>query len=201
MKPGRQVDISKYSVDRFTLLSELPRGRWPMVAGPFNHPTTPILISELEQLRVLTSYRRFRSTKTSTVFPDLCGIVRQHEVRWTVSRLYPHGAWPNNAPAASELRQQSQSSSSRNFRAGPEAQINDAYIGHHLFDWKRPRSVWFESQKPVYFDFGSETAFLLRLEVYRMYGDRALWCVQYVPKQFVIESNGGTYATPASGIQ
>ncbi len=80
-----------------------------------------------------------------------------------------------------------------------EDQIEGEYVGHHLFDWKRPRSVWFESQKPVYCDFGSDD-FLLQLKVYRTYGDRPLWCVQYVSKQFIIQSNGGVYAIPANAI-
>ena len=78
-------------------------------------------------------------------------------------------------------------------------QINEHYIGHHIFAWKRAHSVWFESQKPVYFDFGSED-FVLQLKVYQTYGDRHLWCVQYVPKQFIIESNGGVYGIPTNAI-
>ena len=61
---------------------------------------------------------------------------------------------------------------------------------HCGFDWKRPRSVWLESTKPVFFDFGDDDV-LLRLMVYNTYGDRVLRCVQYVSKQDVIESNGG----------
>ena len=78
-------------------------------------------------------------------------------------------------------------------------QIEEHYIGHHMFDWKHQRSVWFESKKDVYFDFGSEE-FLLKIMIYRTYGDRALPCVQYVSRQFMVESNGGVYATSASAI-
>jgi len=32
--------------------------------------------------------------------------------------------------------------------------IKTTSVGHFLFEWKRPRYVWFKSTKPVYFDFG-----------------------------------------------
>jgi competence protein CoiA len=73
-----------------------------------------------------------------------------------------------------------------------EGQIKEEYIGHHLFDWNHPRTVWYESKKPVYFDFGS-AEFLFQLQVYQRYGDWPLRCVQKVYKQHIIESNGGVY--------
>ena len=72
--------------------------------------------------------------------------------------------------------------------------IERQYEGHHLFDWERPRTVWFGCKAPVFLDMGSKD-FLLRLLVYRTYGDCPLWCVQYVSKRLVIESNGGVYET------
>lgn len=32
--------------------------------------------------------------------------------------------------------------------------IKSTHVGHFLFDWKRPRYVWFKATKPVYLDFG-----------------------------------------------
>jgi len=78
-------------------------------------------------------------------------------------------------------------------------QINEHYIGHHLFDWRHPRSVWFESRRPVYLDFDLEN-FLLQLKVYQTYSHRQLWCVQYISRRFIIESNGGVYPAPANPI-
>lgn len=77
-------------------------------------------------------------------------------------------------------------------------QIIENYLGHHMFEWKRPRSVWFDTRKPVYMDFGSDR-FLLQLKVYQTYGERSLWCIQYTSKQMIIESCGGEYAVPESG--
>jgi len=74
-------------------------------------------------------------------------------------------------------------------------EIEQHYVGHHLFDWKRPRSVWFDAQKPVYIDFGSDD-FVLQLKIYRTYCENPLWCVQYISKKFIIESNGGVYTSP-----
>jgi competence protein CoiA len=71
-------------------------------------------------------------------------------------------------------------------------QIYEHYVGHHMFDWKRPRSVWFESKRPVFFHFAHENL-LLRLSSYPTYGSRVFRCVQFVAKQEVIESNGGVY--------
>lgn len=52
------------------------------------------------------------------------------------------------------------------------AEIEQHYIGHHLFDWKRPRSVWFGARRSVYIDFGSDSLF--RLAVYKRYDEYAL---------------------------
>jgi hypothetical protein len=71
-------------------------------------------------------------------------------------------------------------------------QIQENYKGHHMFDWVRPRSVWYESAKPVFFDLGFGNV-LLRLMVYKTYVGRILWCIQYVSTKDLIESNGGVY--------
>jgi competence protein CoiA len=33
-------------------------------------------------------------------------------------------------------------------------EIQSCYVGHNLFLWKNPRNIWFQSEKPVFIDFG-----------------------------------------------
>ena len=33
-------------------------------------------------------------------------------------------------------------------------EVDEAYCGHHQYDWIRPRGVWLESTCPVFIDFG-----------------------------------------------
>ncbi len=66
-------------------------------------------------------------------------------------------------------------------------EIQQVYVGHHLFDWVRPRSVWFEADKPVYFDFGNGNLWQLL-----QYDDRGLMCVQRLDKCVLVELLGGT---------
>ncbi len=68
--------------------------------------------------------------------------------------------------------------------------IEQHYVGHHMFDWIRPRSVWFDATKPVFFDFGHDDL-LVRLTVYDTDAAGGFRCVQYVSKASLIESNGG----------
>lgn len=68
-------------------------------------------------------------------------------------------------------------------------EISDDYVGHHLFFWKNPRTVWFQSTKPVFIDFGDED--LWRLMDYDI---RGLKCVRKISKAALIEKNGGHYA-------
>jgi hypothetical protein len=65
-----------------------------------------------------------------------------------------------------------------------ENEIAKNYVGHHFYDWRHPRSVWFESSKPVYFDFGDQYVWQLQ-----KYDSRGLcmvraasrdWCLHYV---------------------
>jgi competence protein CoiA len=53
-----------------------------------------------------------------------------------------------------------------------KAEIEANYRGHHLFDWIRPRSVWYDASAPVYLDFGDTE--LWRLSKY----DDDLRCVR-----------------------
>ena len=56
-------------------------------------------------------------------------------------------------------------------------QVDQDYTGHHLFDWVRPRTVWYESKKPVFLDFSDENLWELKL-----YGNQRLLCVQATNK-------------------
>ena len=59
-----------------------------------------------------------------------------------------------------------------------EDEIANNYIGHHILDWKKPISVWFFSQKPVFFDFGDSALWWLQ-----DYNDSDLLCVRKIEKQ------------------
>jgi hypothetical protein len=60
--------------------------------------------------------------------------------------------------------------------------------GHHLFVWDRPHTVWFDSDVPVFFDFGDKD--LLRL---KRYDDDGLMCVQRISKDVLVRKNGGQF--------
>ncbi|MCB2170992.1 MAG: hypothetical protein KQI78_25315 [Deltaproteobacteria bacterium] len=64
-------------------------------------------------------------------------------------------------------------------------EINKEYRGHHVYDWVRPRTVWYESSKKVYIDFGNE--FLWNLQIY---DDRGLPCVQAISKLRFLKESG-----------
>lgn len=65
--------------------------------------------------------------------------------------------------------------------------IDQSYIGHHFYDWVKPHSVWLDSLKPVYIDFGDD--FLWRLTEY----GGNMKCAQIVSKAALVSSLGGTY--------
>ena len=67
-------------------------------------------------------------------------------------------------------------------------EIEKNYVGHHVFVWKKPRQVWAEATKPVFFDFGG--AELWRLMEYKYLG---LNCVRKISKASLVQKNGGTY--------
>lgn len=58
-----------------------------------------------------------------------------------------------------------------------QAEVEQAYRGHHQYDWVRPRRTWLDAACPVYIDFGDD--YLLRLEIY---DESHLPCVRYVAK-------------------
>lgn len=74
-----------------------------------------------------------------------------------------------------------------------EEQILENYRGHHFFEWKRPRDIWFQASSPVFIDFGGS-------ELYRIcqYTSSNQYCVQRVLKHALIEKNGGTSEIPAN---
>lgn len=67
-------------------------------------------------------------------------------------------------------------------------EIEQHYRGHHLFDWVKPRAVWYESKMRVFLDFGDEIMWNLQ-----KYDDRGLLCVQAISKRRFVEDTGGNY--------
>lgn len=65
-----------------------------------------------------------------------------------------------------------------------KTEIESHYIGHHLFDWVRPRRVWFESKKDVYLDFGEDYCLLLQRYANNPYSP--CWSVQFKLKAHLI---------------
>jgi hypothetical protein len=59
-----------------------------------------------------------------------------------------------------------------------QEEVNRSYVGHHVFDWVRPRSVWFEAKAPVYFDFNADNLWKLAMDY-----QTGLPCVQSVSRQ------------------
>lgn len=57
-------------------------------------------------------------------------------------------------------------------------EVEQAYRGHHQYDWVRPRRTWLDAACPVYIDFGED--FLVKLEIY---DESNLPCIRYVAKQ------------------
>ena len=71
-----------------------------------------------------------------------------------------------------------------------EDDIRKNHVGHHLFDWKRPRDVWYDAAAAVFLDFGGEMLWRLG-----RYDDRGLRCIRRVSKKDLVVKNGGTYAS------
>ena len=60
-------------------------------------------------------------------------------------------------------------------------QVLANYIGHHQFQWTRPRRTWFDAKCPVYIDFGEEVLYQLM-----EYDERLGLCVRLVAKRKLI---------------
>lgn len=59
--------------------------------------------------------------------------------------------------------------------------VETNYMGHHQFDWVRPRRTWFDAKCPVYIDFGEEILYQLV-----HYGENIGLCVRLVSKMKLI---------------
>jgi len=59
-----------------------------------------------------------------------------------------------------------------------EAEVEQAYRGHHQYDWVRRRRTWLDAASPVYIDFGEHR--LARLETY---DESGLRCICLVSKR------------------
>jgi hypothetical protein len=76
-----------------------------------------------------------------------------------------------------------------------EADVAQAYCGHHQYDWVRPRRTWLDAACPVYIDFGDDR--LVRLETY---DETGLRCIRFVSKRkfvhdVMVETDGHAIAT------
>jgi len=67
-----------------------------------------------------------------------------------------------------------------------QSEIDANYIGHHIYDWVRPRSVWQKSKCRIFIDFGG--IYLWELQVY---DEAGLKCVRkYDKNNFIKRANG-----------
>ena len=66
-------------------------------------------------------------------------------------------------------------------------EILASYTGHHLFHWVRPRDVWFQATKPVFFDFGDD--YLWRLEMRHV--EHGVRTIRRTMKTHLALKNGG----------
>lgn len=76
-----------------------------------------------------------------------------------------------------------------------EAEIREAYRGHHQYVWIRPRRTWLDATCPVYIDFGDD--WLARLDTY---DETGLPCLLLVSKRkflhdVMVETNVRAIAT------
>lgn len=74
-------------------------------------------------------------------------------------------------------------------------EVEQAYRGHHQYDWVRPRRTWLDAACPVYIDFGED--YLVKLEIY---DESDLPCVRFVAKRkflhdVMIETDARSIAT------
>ena len=71
--------------------------------------------------------------------------------------------------------------------------VDAEYVGHHLYDWLRPRTVWLSSGKSVLIDFGGDVLWELQ-----SFGERNLRCVRALRKASLVSKHGGTYLETGS---
>lgn len=68
-----------------------------------------------------------------------------------------------------------------------EAEIDAVYSGDHFLDWRRPRSVWLSTSKPVFFDLGD--GFLWQLNRFQT----QYWVVRAISAKTFVEQLGGIW--------
>lgn len=66
-------------------------------------------------------------------------------------------------------------------------EIEREYKGHHFFDWKRRRDIWFNTGKPVFIDLGVSVIFHIT-----RFNDE-IFCLQGIDKNAMIRALGGNY--------
>lgn len=66
-----------------------------------------------------------------------------------------------------------------------QSEIDIIYEGHHFFDWKNRREVWFKSVKNVFIDFGGQL--ICQLCSF----DKETYCIKLIDKAKFITNNGG----------
>jgi len=72
-----------------------------------------------------------------------------------------------------------------------QTEVEQAYRGHHQYDWVRPRQTWLDASCPVYIDFGDDR--LVKLEIY---DESGLRCIRLVSRRkFVHDVMTETEAT------
>lgn len=103
---------------------------------------------------------------------------------WSKAKRHMHGANRGVFFRWSEYLQEHPGASKAEVTSGwihgiedIEDQVNQAYRGHHQYDWVKPRRVWLDAAAPVYIDFGDDH--LVRLETYDASG---LLCIKLVAR-------------------
>ena len=133
--------------------------------------------------------------------PDPASEIAQDLV-WAKAQRHYRGANAGMYFKYSEARQENPDITKDLVRSGRiygmfeiEDEVNNAYRGHHQYDWVRPRAAWIEAICPVYIDLGDE--YLARLDVY---DSSKLQCIKLVSKRnfihdVMVEENVANIAT------
>jgi competence protein CoiA len=107
------------------------------------------------------------------------------DIAWTKAQRHMHGSNVGIFFRISECRLFYPEATKANARFGEyhfmheiEDQVNQAYRGHHQYDWVRPRRTWLDAACPVFIDFGEPR--LARLETY---DESGLACVRLIAKE------------------
>lgn len=111
-----------------------------------------------------------------------------HDLVWSKAERHAHGANKGIFFRLSEARKENPEITKREVRSGwvhwieeIQSELSVSYIGHHQFDWVRPRGTWLDAACPVYIDF--HTDLLVKLETY---DDSGLRCVRLVSKRKLV---------------